>query len=108
MVRARSARVNVAWVAAVRSTAISGAATIIASRVASSRANASSASAAYPLARNADKFAGSELDFLVTYKPVKQLSLIVGFSHFFAGNYLEDTGASSDANFGYAQATLSF
>ncbi len=61
-----------------------------------------------PQATNADKFAGSELDFTVTYKPLKQLSLQAGYSHFFAGRYLKDTGAHDDADFGYVQATIEF
>ena len=61
-----------------------------------------------PLARNADKYAGSELDFTVTYKPVRQLALQAGYSHFFAGSYLKDTGAHDDADFGYVQATIEF
>ncbi len=61
-----------------------------------------------PQATDADKFAGSELDFTVTYKPLKQLALQAGYSHFFAGTYLKDTGAHSDADFGYVQATIEF
>ena len=61
-----------------------------------------------PLARNADKFAGAELDFLVTYKPLKQLGFTAGYSHFFAGDYLRNTGAHDDADFGYVQATIEF
>ena len=60
------------------------------------------------LARNADKFAGAELDFIITWKPVKQLALQGGYSHFFAGDYLKDTGAHDDADFGYMQATIEF
>ncbi len=60
------------------------------------------------LARNADTFAGSELDFTVTWKPLKQLAIQGGYSHFFAGNYLKDTGANDDADFGYVQATIEF
>ena len=61
-----------------------------------------------PVARNADKYAGSEIDFKVTYKPVKQLALEGGYSHFFAGSYLKDTGAHSDANFVYLQTKIDF
>lgn len=61
-----------------------------------------------PLARNSDKYAGSEIDFTVTCKPVKQLALQAGYSHFFAGSYLADTGAHDDADFGYVQATIEF
>ena len=60
------------------------------------------------VSRNADKFAGSEIDLTVTYKPMKQLALVAGYSHFFAGSYLKDTGAHDDADFGYVQATIEF
>ncbi len=59
-------------------------------------------------ARGASHFAGTELDFVLTWKPFKQLAFQGGYSHFFAGKYLEDTGASSDANFGYVQAVIQF
>lgn len=59
-------------------------------------------------ARGADSFAGMELDFVLTWKPFKQASIQGGYSHFFAGSYLQDTGASSDANFGYIQTTIQF
>ena len=59
-------------------------------------------------ARNADSYAGSEIDFVMTYQPVKFLTLLGGYSHFFAGQYLRDTGADDDADYGYVQATVSF
>lgn len=59
-------------------------------------------------ARNADSFAGSEIDVLVTWAVNKNVSLDAGYSHFFAGNYLADTGPSDDADFGYVQATITF
>lgn len=61
-----------------------------------------------PAARDASSYAGSEIDFLVTYQPVKFLSFWAGYSHFFAGDYLNATGRSDDADYGYVQATLSF
>lgn len=60
------------------------------------------------LARNADKFAGSELDVTATWKPFKQVGFQAGYSHFFAGGYLKDTGSQSDADFGYIQTTIEF
>ncbi len=60
------------------------------------------------LARNADSYAGSEVDVLAQWNVNKHLAVEVGFSHFFAGDYLSDTGASDDANFGYLQATITF
>ena len=61
-----------------------------------------------PAARNADSYAGSEIDLVVTWQARKELVIEAGASHFFAGSYLGDTGAKSDANFGYVQATISF
>jgi hypothetical protein len=61
-----------------------------------------------PAARNANSYAGSEIDFVATYQPVEFLTLLAGYSHFFAGQYLRDTGADDDADFGYVQATFSF
>ena len=59
-------------------------------------------------AANAGKYAGSEIDFKVTYKPIKPLALEAGYSHFFAGTYLKETGAHSDANFFYVQTKIDF
>ena len=61
-----------------------------------------------PLARNASNYAGSEIDLTVIYQPVKFLAFQVGYSHFFAGDYLRDTGADDDADFGYVQAMVTF
>lgn len=61
-----------------------------------------------PIDPSAGNFAGTELDLLVKWSPHRSLSLTAGYSHFFAGDYLEDTGASSDADFGYVMASLKF
>ncbi|MBL9144073.1 MAG: alginate export family protein [Verrucomicrobiaceae bacterium] len=61
-----------------------------------------------PISPGADSYAGSEVDLTVTYAATKHLSFMAGYSHFFAGSYLSDTGASDDADFGYIQATLKF
>jgi hypothetical protein len=61
-----------------------------------------------PLARDAGHYAGSEIDVLVTWSANKRLTIEAGYSHFFAGSYLGDTGASDDADFVYVQATLTF
>jgi hypothetical protein len=61
-----------------------------------------------PAARNASSYAGSEVDLLVTYQPFKPLTIWAGYSHFFAGDYLNATGRSDDADYGYVQATISF
>ncbi len=61
-----------------------------------------------PVSTGADNYAGSEADVFVTWKPVKQFSLQVGYAHFFTGDYLSDTGPSDDADFGYVQAAIEF
>jgi hypothetical protein len=58
--------------------------------------------------RAAGNYAGSEVDFLVQWNVTKNVQVEGGYSHFFAGDYLADTGPSDDANFGYVQAKLSF
>lgn len=59
-------------------------------------------------ARAAGNYAGSEIDFNVTWAATRWLELQGGYSHFFAGDYLRDTGPSDDADFGYLQAKLTF
>lgn len=59
-------------------------------------------------AEAASRFAGTELDFVVTWQANTHLAFEAGYCRFFAGDYLADTGASDDANFGYAQTTISF
>jgi len=61
-----------------------------------------------PINAKADSFAGSELDLTLKYKATKNLTFQTGYSHFFAGSYLKDTGANSGADFAYAMATLEF
>ncbi len=61
-----------------------------------------------PAARNADSYAGSEADLTVTWNVNKWATVQAGYSHFFAGQYLSDTGADSDADFGYVQTTFNF
>lgn len=56
----------------------------------------------------ADRFAGQELDFIVRWKAASRINLDAGYAHFFAGPYLRDTGPADDADFGYAQAQISF
>lgn len=59
-------------------------------------------------ARAADPFVGEEVDLTLAYSPWKSLKLQAGFSRFFAGDYVRQTGNASDANFGYLQATVTF
>ncbi len=61
-----------------------------------------------PITPGASNFAGSELDFTVLWKPKPYLDVLLGYSHFFAGAYLADTGASDDADFAYMMVTVNF
>ena len=56
----------------------------------------------------ASNFAGREIDLTATYELNRFLKLQGGYSHFFAGQYLADTGAHADADFGYLMTTCSF
>jgi hypothetical protein len=56
----------------------------------------------------AGNFAGQEIDLTATYEVTKNLKVQAGYSHFFAGDYLVDTGPHSDADFGYVMTTVSF
>jgi hypothetical protein len=56
----------------------------------------------------ASNFAGQEIDLTATYELNKFFKFQTGYSHFFAGQYLADTGAHSDADFGYFMTTFSF
>jgi len=52
--------------------------------------------------------AGAEADFTINAKLSKHLDMLLGYSHFFAGTYLSDTGAGDDANFAYLMLTLNY
>jgi len=61
-----------------------------------------------PAGSNVSNYTGSELDFIVTWNTTKNLQFQAGYSHFFAGAYLKDTGAYDDANFVYLQTQITF
>ena len=56
----------------------------------------------------ASNFAGQEIDLTATWEATKNVKVQAGYSHFFAGTYLADTGPSDDADFGYLMATISY
>lgn len=51
---------------------------------------------------------GQEIDFKATYAVDRHLTLEAGYSHFFAGDYLSDTGTDEDVDFYYLQAMYRF
>lgn len=60
-----------------------------------------------------DNYLGSEIDFIVGYALTKYASLEAGYCHFFVGDYIEQslsapTHGSTDADYVYLQATLTF
>lgn len=59
-------------------------------------------------ARSASSYAGAEADLTITYAATKWLTVEAGYSHFWAGDYLANTGPGDDADFGYVQATINF
>lgn len=61
-----------------------------------------------PITPGASSYAGSELDFVLTWKAMQHLEVQAGYAHFFAGSYLKDTGANDNADFGFLAVTLTF
>ncbi|MFT7620103.1 MAG: hypothetical protein ACI97A_003760 [Planctomycetota bacterium] len=55
-----------------------------------------------------DKDVGFEIDLHFKYKLNPKTGLWVGWSHFFAGEFVEDTGKSPDSDFFYFQMTVNF
>lgn len=61
-----------------------------------------------PITPGAQGYVGSEFDATAYWKALRHLDLQVGYSHFFAGGYVGDTGAEDDADFAYVMATLHY
>lgn len=51
---------------------------------------------------------GQELDLLAKYKINEHCSALIGYSHFFAGGFIEDTGKSQDPDFFYVQLKVKY
>ena len=58
--------------------------------------------------RAGSSFMGTEIDFLVKYAMNKNVNLLGGYSHFFAGKFLRQTGNNDDADYFYLQSLLKF
>lgn len=54
------------------------------------------------------KHIGNELDLLLNWQINRDLLTYVGYSHFFAGEFLHDTGAAHDIDFFYAAVQFTF
>jgi hypothetical protein len=57
---------------------------------------------------NSGRDAGSEIDFISTYKLNKCTTFEMGAAHFFSGNFAENNGRPDDANYLYFQTQFTF
>lgn len=57
---------------------------------------------------SSELFIGSELDFLITWQFDRHIQIYGGYSHFFAGDFIEQTGASEDIDFAYMAFVYTF
>jgi hypothetical protein len=55
-----------------------------------------------------ETFIGSEIDFLLNWQVDRHLLLYGGYSHFFAGDFIQDTGPSHDIDFAYFALVYTF
>jgi hypothetical protein len=53
-------------------------------------------------------YVGSEFDLLLSWQFDRHLAAYVGYSHVFAGDFIEETGPSSDIDFVYAALVFTF
>jgi len=53
-------------------------------------------------------YIGSEVDLLLNWQIDRHMNFYVGYSHFFAGEFIEDTGPSEDIDFAYTAFTYTF
>jgi len=56
----------------------------------------------------ADDEIGQEIDFTIWHDINKELKLMAGYSHFFAGGFLNDTGRGDDADWVFVQLLFEF
>jgi hypothetical protein len=54
------------------------------------------------------KHVGVELDLKLTYEFVRGLVGVAGYSHFFTGRFIEQSGSDDDTDFGYLQLQYTF
>jgi hypothetical protein len=55
-----------------------------------------------------ERFVGSEVDLLLNWQVDRHLAAYLGYSHFFAGDFIEDTGPGEDIDFLYAAVLYTF
>ena len=55
-----------------------------------------------------ETYVGSETDLLLNWQVERHWSAYVGYSHFFAGDFIEETGPAGDIDFFYAAVQFTF
>ncbi len=55
-----------------------------------------------------EKFVGNEIDLLAKYQLNSYVGVLSGYSHFFAGDFLDQTGANDDTDLFYVQTIVNF
>jgi len=55
-----------------------------------------------------ESFVGSELDLTLRQPVGRHIEVLLGYSHFFSGDFIEDSGADQDIDFGYLQGQFTF
>lgn len=55
-----------------------------------------------------DRYVGSEIDLLLNWQIDRHFNAYFGYSHFFAGDFINSTGAGDDIDFFYAAAQFTF
>jgi len=55
-----------------------------------------------------ERFVGAEMDLSASYEIITGLFALAGYSHFFSGAYLAESGPDKDVDFGYLQLQYDF
>ena len=61
-----------------------------------------------PGSAGSDSFIGSELDLTLLYSFDRHTKGLLGYSRFFAGRFMRESGSSDDIDFVYAQVEYTF
>jgi hypothetical protein len=54
------------------------------------------------------KQVGVEMDLIARYEIARGLVALAGYSHFFTGRFIEQSGPAADSDFGYLQLQYTF
>lgn len=57
---------------------------------------------------SSSSFVGTELDITIKYTCQENVQVMAGYSHFFAGDFVENTGPGDDSDWGYLQVQTVF